>query len=56
MIKTIILGAGSKNWPDCGYILKLLPIVFTFGLDMGVGRKKTLVVLDMVEKMAGGTG
>lgn len=39
------LGAGGKNWPDSEYILKLMPTVFTIGLDMGFGRKMTLVFL-----------
>lgn len=43
--KITILCAGGKNWPDSGYILKLVPTVFTIGLDMGFGREITLVFL-----------
>lgn len=66
-IKITILGAGGKNWPDFGYILKLVPVVFPIGLDMGFEREMTLVflacgkrrleiVFPKVGKMTGGTG
>ena len=43
--KITILCAGDKNWPDSGYTLKLVPTVFTIGLDMGFGREITRVFL-----------